>query len=331
MRIGMTYDLRDDYLAAGFAEEETAEFDRESTIEAIENAIRNMGHEPIRIGNIKSLVQQLAAGQSWDLVFNIAEGLYGFGREAQVPALLDAYRIPYVFSDPLVQALTLHKGMAKHVIRDAGLPTADFAVIESGSDIDGLDLPYPLFAKPVAEGTGKGVTPASKIGDGSGLRETCTRLLLEFRQPVLVETFLPGREFTVGIVGNGAQARSLGVMEVVLLDHSEPDVYSYHNKEFCEELVEYRAVGDPEAMKAVEVAISSYRALGCRDAGRVDLRSDTAGIPHFIEINPLAGLHPEHSDLCIIATKYGISYQKLIADIVRTAMQRTGLTAGPDC
>jgi D-alanine-D-alanine ligase len=327
----MTYDLRDDYLAAGFAEEETAEFDRASTIEAIENAIRNMGHEPVRIGNIKSLVQRLAAGQSWDLVFNIAEGLYGFGREAQVPALLDAYRIPYVFSDPLVQALTLHKGMAKRVIRDAGLPTADFAVIESGSDIDGIDLPYPLFAKPVAEGTGKGVTPTSKIGDGSGLRETCNRLLSEFRQPVLVETFLPGREFTVGIVGNGPQARSLGVMEVILLDHSEPEVYSYHNKEFCEELVEYRAVGDPEAMKAVEVAIASYRALGCRDAGRVDLRSDAAGIPHFIEINPLAGLHPEHSDLCIIATKYGISYQKLITDIVQAALQRTGLISGACC
>jgi D-alanine-D-alanine ligase len=331
MRIGMTYDLRDDYLAAGFAEEETAEFDRASTIEAIEGAIRNMGHEPVRIGNIQSLVQQLAAGQRWDLVFNIAEGLYGFGREAQVPALLDAYRIPYVFSDPLAQALTLHKGMAKHVIRDAGLPTADFAVIESMSDIDSVDLPYPLFAKPVAEGTGKGVTPASKISAPSLLQETCARLLLEFRQPVLVETFLPGREFTVGIVGNGSRARSLGVMEVILLDHSEPDVYSYHNKEFCEDLVEYRAVSDEEASKAVEVAIASYRTLGCRDAGRVDLRSDTAGIPHFIEINPLAGLHPEHSDLCIIATKYGISYQELLADIVQAALQRTGLISEPGC
>jgi D-alanine-D-alanine ligase len=328
MRIGMTYDLRDDYLAAGFTEEDTAEFDRASTIEAIENAIRNMGHEPIRIGNIQSLVQELAAGRRWDLVFNIAEGLYGFGRESQVPALLDAYRIPYVFSDPLVQALTLHKGMAKHVIRDVGLPTPDFAVIVSTDDISGIDLPYPLFAKPVAEGTGKGVTPASKISDASRLRETCAQLLAEFHQPVLVETFLPGREFTVGIVGNGTQARSIGIMEVILLDRSEPEVYSYHNKEFCEELVEYRMVDDPEAMKAVEMAIASYKALGCRDAGRVDLRSDASGTPNFIEINPLAGLHPKHSDLCIIATKYGISYQELLADIVRVALQRTGLASG---
>jgi D-alanine-D-alanine ligase len=331
VRIGMTYDLRDDYLAAGFAEEETAEFDRASTIEAIENAIRNMGHEPVRIGNIQSLVQQLAHGSRWDLIFNIAEGLYGFGRESQVPALLDAYRIPYVFSDPLVQALTLHKGMAKHVIRDVGLPTTDFTVICSAADIADINLPYPLFVKPVAEGTGKGVTSLSKIGAASLLHETCTRLLSEFHQPVLVETFLPGREFTVGIVGNGAQARAIGVMEVILLDHSEPDVYSYHNKEFCEELVEYRAVDDPEALKAVEVAIASYKALGCQDAGRVDLRSDAAGIPNFIEINPLAGLHPEHSDLCILATKYGISYQTLLTEIVQAALQRTGLASGSAC
>jgi D-alanine-D-alanine ligase len=324
MRVGMTYDLRDDYLAAGFSEQETAEFDRASTVEAIEAALQKMGHEPIRIGNLQALVGELAAGNRWDLVFNIAEGLYGFGRESQVPALLDAYRIPYVFSDPLALALTLHKGMTKHVIRDVGLPTADFAVVTSEDDAHAIDLPFPLFAKPIAEGTGKGVTPASKIADSSLLRTTCKRLLTEFAQPVLVETFLPGREFTVGIVGNGNETRAVGVMEVILLDHSEPDVYSYHNKEFCEELVEYRRVDDPEARKAVEIAIASFKALGCRDAGRVDLRSDARGIPNFIEINPLAGLHPEHSDLCIVAAQHGISYQELIGKIVEAALLRTG-------
>ncbi|BDD89233.1 D-alanine--D-alanine ligase family protein [Desulfofustis limnaeus] len=325
MRIGMTYDLRDDYLAAGFGEEETAEFDRLSTIEAIEGAIRSMGHEPVRIGNLMSLVSQLAAGQRWDLVFNIAEGLYGFGREAQVPALLDGYRIPYVFSGPLVQAITLHKGIAKHIIRDSGLATPAFSVVNTAADITAINLPYPLFAKPVAEGTGKGVTPASKISDPGQLQNTCTQLLATFKQPVLVETFLPGREFTVGIVGNGDDARSIGIMEVILLEQSEPEVYSYHNKEFCEELVEYRAVDDPEARATEELALQCYRVLGCCDAGRVDLRSDAHGRPHFIEINPLAGLHPEHSDLCIIATKYGIGYQELMARIITAAIVRHGL------
>lgn len=325
MRIGMTYDLRDDYLAAGMSDEETAEFDKSSTIEAIENAIQTLGHDTVRIGNVTSLVQHLANNERWDLVFNIAEGLYGFGREAQVPALLDAYQIPYVFSGPLVQAVTLHKGIAKHVVRDSGLPTPDFAVINSASDITAVDLPYPLFAKPVAEGTGKGVTAASKITDLKMLQTTCQELLTTFRQPVLVESFLPGREFTVGIVGNGAEARSIGVLEVVLLENSEPDVYSYHNKAFFENLVEYRVVDDPEAKKAIEVALACYRVLDCSDAGRVDLRSDGGGLPNFIEINSLAGLNPEISDLSIMARRHGIDYQQLMSMIIGAAMKRLGL------
>jgi D-alanine-D-alanine ligase len=325
MRIGMTYDLRDDYLAAGYGEEETAEFDRLSTIEAIETAIRTMGHEPVRIGNLPALVPRLAAGERWELIFNIAEGLYGLGREAQVPALLDAYRIPYVFSGPLVQAITLHKGITKHIVRDCGLATADFTVVEAPEGLADIDLPYPLFAKPVAEGTGKGVTPASKIVGPEQLQTTCTRLLTTFKQPVLIETFLPGREFTVGIVGNGADSRSIGTMEIVLLDRSEPEVYSYHNKEHYGELVAYRVVSDPEARAAEELALACYRALGCCDAGRVDLRSDAAGRPHFIEINSLAGLHPEHSDLCIIATRHNIGYQQLLEQIITAAVKRNGL------
>ncbi len=212
MLIGMTYDLRSDYLAAGYGEEETAEFDRESTIRAIDTALRNMGHETVPIGNFMSLMPRLLAGERWDLVFNICEGLYGFGREALVPALLEAHRIPYVFSDPLVLALTLHKGMSKHVVRDLGIPTPPFAVVKTLADVAAVALPYPVFAKPVAEGTGKGVTPASKISNAKQLHAVCTDLLQTYNQPVLVEAFLPGREFTVGIVGNGTAARSIGIM-----------------------------------------------------------------------------------------------------------------------
>jgi D-alanine-D-alanine ligase len=318
----MTYDLRADYLAAGYGEEETAEFDRPDTIDAIETALRNLGHETVRIGNIQSLVKRLAAGERWDMVFNIAEGLYGFGREAAVPALLDAYRIPYIFSDPLMLTVTLHKAMAKRIIRDLGLPTPDFAVVRAPEEIARINLPFPLFAKPIAEGTGKGVTSASKIASRDQLEPVCRELLATYRQPVLVETFLPGREFTVGIVGNGAAARSIGVVEVVLLENSDPDVYSYRNKEICEEVVEYRAVDDAEARAAVDLALKVWHGLDCRDSGRVDLRSDAQGRPSFIEINPIAGLHPEHSDLCIIASKFGMNYQQLIKEIVDAALDR---------
>ena len=327
MLIGITYDLRSDYLAAGYGEEETAEFDRESTIAAIDHALRAMGHETVRIGNFMSLMPRLLAGERWDLVFNICEGLYGFGREALVPALLEAHRIPYVFSDPLVLGLTLHKGMSKHVVRDLGIPTPPFAVVKSLAEVADVDLPYPVFAKPVAEGTGKGVTPASKISNAKQLHTVCADLLQTYNQPVLVEAFLPGREFTVGIVGNGTAARSIGIMEVLLLANSEPEVYSYHNKEFCDDLVEYRKVDDAEAQQAEATALAAWHALDCRDGGRIDLRSDAKGIPNFIEVNPLAGLHPEHSDLCIIAGKYGISYQALLNEIVTAAIARLGLEA----
>ncbi|MBU2551487.1 MAG: D-alanine--D-alanine ligase, partial [Proteobacteria bacterium] len=206
MRIGLTYDLREEYLKLGFGEEETAEFDQPRTVEAIESALQDLGHETERIGRLGCLVERLAAGRRWDMVFNIAEGLRGYAREAQVPAILEAYDIPCTFSDALVLALTLHKGLTKRVVRDLGLPTPDFVVVESMADIEAVDLPYPLFAKPVAEGTGKGVTPASRIEGPDQLGSACARLLAKFRQPVLVETFLPGREFTVGLLGTGEDA-----------------------------------------------------------------------------------------------------------------------------
>ena len=322
MLIGLTYDLRDDYLNAGFSKEDTAEFDSDEVIQGLEGAIGALGHRTERIGNIRHLIKRLARGDSWDLVFNIAEGLSGFGREAQVPCLLDAYDIPYTFSDPLVLALTLHKGMTKRVIRDLGIPTPDFCVIETPKDAERVDLPLPLFAKPVAEGTGKGINAASKILRREDIVPVCRGLLDRFNQPVLVETFLPGREFTVGIAGTGENASVIGVMEVLLRQEAEQDSYSFVNKERFEDLVEYRFVEDEESRRAEKVALASWRGLGCRDGGRVDLRSDRKGIPNFIEVNPLAGLHPVHSDLPILSYLAGITYQELIEMILESAEGR---------
>ena len=322
MKIGVTYDLREDYLAAGFSEEETAEFDSAETIRAIDGTLNDLGHETDRIGNIKNLINRLIAGDRWDMVFNIAEGLRGFGREAQVPAMLDAFDIPYTFSDPLVLSLTLHKAMTKHVIRDHGIITPDFCVVMTESDISGVNLPFPLFAKPVAEGTGKGITHHSKILTKNELISVSRRLLSEYQQPVLVETFLPGRELTVGIMGTGRDSAVIGVMEIIQRDNAEPDVYSYRNKERYKDLVEYRLANDGIAEKAGEMALAVWRRLGCRDAGRVDLRADADGVPNFMEVNPLAGLHPQHSDLCINASMVGISYTALIEAIISSAVAR---------
>jgi len=290
-----------------------------------EAALRDLQHETERIGHARQLAKVLTEGRRWDLVFNIAEGLYGIGREAQVPALLDLFRIPYTFSDPLVMSLTLHKGMTKRVLRDAGVPTCDFLVAEDVADVADVNFAPPYFVKPVAEGTGKGVTPASIVPDRTVLPEAVKELLGAFKQPVLVESFLPGREFTVGILGTGNRARAIGTVEVVLLSNAESKVYSYVNKEKCEELVEYRLVLAEEDLvvsAAEKIALDAWRILGCRDAGRIDLRCDAAGTPQFIEVNPLAGIHPEHSDLPIICTKKGISYRDLIGEIVQSAAAR---------
>jgi D-alanine-D-alanine ligase len=322
MRVGLTYDLRDDYLAAGYGEEETAELDRPETVESLERVIAGLGHTPERIGNLAALARRLLGGERWDLVFNIAEGLHGVGRESQVPALLDAWGIPYTFSDPLVLAVTLHKGVAKHVVRDCGVPTPDFRVVSEELDLTQVDLPFPLFCKPVAEGSSKGVSGASRVASAEALREVCTDLLRRFRQPVLVEVFLPGREFTVGVLGSGRSAEPLGVLEVVLRAGAETGAYSYHNKEHYDALVEYRLVQDADAQAAVAVALDAWRALGCRDAGRVDVRLDGEGRPQFLEVNPLAGLHPVRSDLAILAARVGLGYEGLIRRVLEGALTR---------
>ena len=322
MTVGITYDLRKEYLEQGFGEEETAELDKIETIEAIDEALRALGFTTERIGHLNSLIRLIARGRSWDIVFNIAEGIYGLGREAQIPALLDAFKIPYTFSDPLVLSLTLHKGMTKHVVRDCGIPTPDFAVIEQASELSHVAIPFPLFAKPVAEGTGKGISRKSKINNRDELYGVISDLLERFRQPVLIEKFLPGREFTVGIVGTGSRAEALPVMEICLRKGAEEGAYSLKNKQNYKEVVEYRLIGGELSVRCAEVALSAWRSLGCRDAGRIDLRLDEREMPNFIEVNPLAGLNPIDSDLPIICRMAGISYNRLIQRIMESALER---------
>jgi len=324
MLIGLTYDLRSEYLAAGFSEEETAEFDRDDTILALAEALRGLGHETDRIGNAMRLVERLARSDRWEMVFNIAEGMRGIGREAQVPALLDLYAIPYTFSDPLALTLSLHKGMTKRVLRDAGLPTPDFALVERPEDLAEIAFPPPYFAKPVAEGTSKGISAASIVRRREDLSPLCRELSQRFRQPVLVEEYLPGREFTIGILGTGGGAEVLGALEFDLLPAAEAEVYSYRNKEKCEELMTYRLAdpADPAVREGGAIALKAWRILGCRDGGRVDIRCDRNGAPFFLEINPLAGLHPSHSDLPILGALLGISYRELIDRILRSALER---------
>ena len=322
MNVGLTYDLRDDYLSKGYSPEHVAEFDSVETIDAIEAALVSLGSRCDRIGGIQPLTERLVRGERWDLVFNIAEGLNGIARESQVPALLEAYGIPYTFSDPIVLGLTMHKGLSKHAVRSMGIATADFAVVESAADIEAVRLPFPLFVKPVAEGSSKGISASSKIHTEEDLQRQCRDLLDRFQQPVLVEPFLSGREFTVGMIGTGREAASVGVLEILLNANADREIYTYGNKSDYETRVRYELVQGLLAAQAGALALRVWRRLGCRDAGRIDLRCDADGRLQFLEVNPLAGLNPKHSDLPILCSLAGIPYRDLIRMIYESAIKR---------
>jgi D-alanine-D-alanine ligase len=329
MRIGFVYDLRDHYRALGFSEEAVAEFDTPETIDEIAAALARAGGDVERIGNGRTLAGRLVAGERFELVFSIAEGLAGRNREAQVPALCELFDQPYVFSDPLTLSVALDKAIAKRLVREAGIPTSPFALLARAEAARDVVLDYPLFVKPNAEGTGKGCEAASKVFDAEALEATARRLIARFDQPVIVEPYLPGREFTVGIIGTGDAARVIGVAEILLHRDADSGVYSLTNKEECESRVTYELATDETAEEAGVRALEAYRTLGCRDGGRIDLRCDAEGSPLFMEANPLAGLHSSHSDLPIIAGLTGYGYDRLMRDILSSARSRYSVAGKP--
>lgn len=326
MLVGLTYDLKDEYLAAGYSAEQVAELDKVETIDGIDNALRELGYQTERVGSVRRLLERLAGGKRWDIVFNIAEGLEGLGRESQVPTVLEIFGIPYTFSDPVTLGISLHKGMAKRVMQSAGIATPAFAEVRDEADIDPIDLPYPLFAKPLAEGSGKGISSKSRVNNKQELRELCLDLLERFRQPVLVETFLSGREFTVGVLGTGRKAYCPGMMEVVFRKDAKAstnEIYGQYTKDNYGKVLDYVPVHEPQIIRECEaLTLAVWQALGGRDAGRVDVRYDSKGVANFIEVNPLPGLNYIHSDLPILCNMNGIGFTELIGRIMESAKTR---------
>jgi D-alanine-D-alanine ligase len=319
MKVGLTYDLRSWYTDRGYSMDETAEFDKQETVDALSDALNKMGHETEPVGNTFQLIEALAAGRRWDIVFNIAEGLYGDGRESVVPAILDQYKIPYVFSGPVIMGLSLNKHLAKLVVSAAGVPVSPGCLITDLNDIDKCRLIYPLFVKPVSEGTGKGITEKSLVNSSVELKKMVEWILTEFKQPALVEEYLPGREFTVGVVGSGNEATAIGGMEVMTINNLP---YSVEVKENYQNYCTYKPL-DPDIIdECKQVALSAWKALEAVDAGRVDLKADRNGKICFIEANPLAGLNPVHSDLPILSRMHGIEYQSLLEMIMNSAIKR---------
>ena len=323
MKAGITFDLRSWYLERGFSMEDTAEFDKEHTIKAIRNVLESMGFDTEEIGNVFQLIDALASGKRWDIVFNIAEGLYGDGRESVVPAILDQYRIPYVFSGPVVLGIALNKYLARLVVSSAGIPVSPGMLITSPDDTEKCNLEFPLFIKPISEGTGKGITSKNILRTPSELKEIAEYLLKRYNQPALLEEYLPGREFTIGIIGTGDEATAIGGMEILCQDELP---YSVEFKENYQTYCSYKPLDESDiAQESKDVALRAWKAIGCADGGRVDVRADKNGKICFMEVNPLAGLHPIDSDLPILARFSGIEYNELVERIIRSALKRHNL------
>jgi len=329
MRIGIAYNLREEAPdVPGAPLDHAEEFDSPATIEALAQVLASAGHTPERLGFGRRFLERMLANPP-DLVFNIAEGLSGRSREAQVPAVCEMLGVPYTGSDPLTLALTLDKDLAKRVVSSRGLATPRHLLIERLADVpDGAEpggLPFPLIVKPAWEGSSKGVRLASRVTTPAALREQVAFVLDGYGGPALVEEFCEGEEFTVGVIGN-TSPRVVGVMQIRHRTLPPGEfLYSLEVKRDWENQVEYLVPPPVTAQllaDLVQLALGCYRALGCRDVSRVDLRLK-GGVPHFIEVNPLPGLSPTYGDLPILAGRMGLSHRELVLAIVQHAVERT--------
>ncbi len=324
MRVGLSYNVRPAETPAHLPVDAFEEYDSEATVGHIRNALSALGHEVVPLGAGPGIIDLLRKFQP-DIVFNIAEGEGGRCREAHVPALLEMLGIPYVGSDPLTLCVTLDKPVAKRLAASEGFPTPGFLTVRPGEEFTGGGLSYPVIVKPAFEGSSKGVRLSSRAATLPEAAEMVRFVTGTYRQDAIVEEFVAGPEVTVGILGN-RNARVAGIMEIVPRKvRNEEFVYSLEVKRDWENQVEYRCPPSLPGGVAGEIercALGIYRLLGCRDFSRIDFRIDAAGVPQFIECNPLPGLSPGYGDLPIMAEKMGIPYLSLISEILSHAVSR---------
>ena len=325
--IGLVYDLLGS--APAGPPDADAEFEPIETVEALEGAIRLAGHVPVRIGSPRELLAALGRGAlpKLDCAFNIAEGWGTRNREAWAPVLLEMAGIPALGSDALTLSASLDKAWTLDLVAAAGVPVAGHASAASAAALEGLALPgpFPLFVKPRWEGTAKGITPASRVEDGAALAREVARVVRDYRQPALIEPFLPGAEYTVTLIGNEppralpALQRALeaktGIGLHALKRFAAPDGFAH---------VLPGALSPALEAQLQEHAVRAFRALACRDFARADFRLDAAGRPFFLELNPLPTFARDGS-FAILAEILGRTLEDLLAEVLALGLARLGL------
>lgn len=272
-----------------------------------------------------------------DIVFNVAECANGVSREAQIPAMLDMLRIPYTGSDPLTLTTCLDKSRAKEVLAYNGVPTSKFIYAESIDDINDFNLSFPVIMKPIAEGSSKGIFNSSFITDMATLKERLVEYIETYNQPFLIEEFLPGREFTVALLGNGNEVEVLPIVEINFneLPKELIPIYSYEAKWVVDtrdtplNIFTCPALLDKSLEEKIKnAALRTFKVLRCKDWSRIDIRLDKNGEPNIIEINPLPGILPNPIDNSCFpkaARAKGWNYEEMINRVLNAAIKRYNL------
>jgi D-alanine-D-alanine ligase len=328
MKIGLAYDLKEEVpLNKEQPDDALEEYDSLETVEAIASVLQSLGHSITRLSGGRRFIENILQSDV-DFVFNIAEGRGTYrSREAQIPALLEMLDIPYSGSDPQCLALCLDKPLTKRIVQTAGIRTPRWQLITNKKELCELcrdSFPLPAFVKPAFEGSSKGVRLNGRVETNEQMEKVTSALLEQYRQPVMVEEFIPGDEVTVGMVGN-SPPQIIGMMRILPRKKSDYFIYSLEVKRDWQNQVEYECPAQLKARilhKLADFSLKAFESLGCRDVARIDFKLDRQGMPYFLEINPLPGLNPKSSDLPIMAAKMGWDYQKLVSSIFRAALER---------
>ncbi len=350
-KIAVLANIKDDSLPKpeGVPPDAFADFDHIETVDSIRAALETDGHQTVFVPADANLPYALRDERP-DICFNIAEGIRGDAREAQIPALLELLQVPYTGSRVLTNGISLDKTLTKRIWRDRRLPVAPFQEFNAGDEPLRTDLEFPLFVKPAREGTGMGVDMNAIVNNEKELRERAQYIINTYQQPALVETFLPGREFTVGILGRSdAKLYSrhpewyekdgfhrFPILELDMTRSVTPMVYSQAAK--SKDVGEEGAPGyfcpadiEPELEKKLKhLALRAHLILNALDVSRTDIRLDAGGNPRLIEINTLPGLTPDYSDLCLQSQAEGIRYEDLILEILYLGASRWGMVEPRD-
>jgi len=327
MRIGLSYDLKETIaIQQASCDDAFEEYDSWETVELIATAFEAEGHTVTMLGGGRDFLGKILH-EKVDFVFNIAEGRGTYrSREAQVPSILEMLDIPYSGSDPQCLAICLDKPLTKKLVASEGVSTPNWRVINDRQElrqIDTCDFPFPAIVKPAYEGSSKGIRLTSVVEDAKQAIEVIESLLEKYQQPAMVEEIILGDEVTVGIIGN-SPPNVLGIMRILPKQRNGYFIYNLDVKRNYLDLVEYECPAglEEKVLQCIQVSsLRAFQALGCRDFARLDFRISTAGVPYFLEINPLPGLSA-HSDLAIMAERMGWSHRQLINAVLNAARER---------